>query len=210
MRKKQTNMNKNKAVFPLVLSAPSGGGKTAIREILIKDPRFGFSITCTTRKPRPGETDGKDYYFVSRENFAEMQKSGQLIEWAEVHGNFYGTPVKSVHDVMEAGKIPVMTIDVKGAASVRRIFNNAVTVFIIPPSPAILKKRLELRGESPEGMKVRLQTARAEMKQAHLFDYLVINDKLEDAAADVIKIIEANSLSMSFNKDLTDRFALEL
>ena len=103
-----------------------------------------------------------------------------------------------------------MTIDVKGAAAVRRIFDDAVTVFIIPPSPAVLKKRLELRGESSEGMKIRLQTARAEMKEAHLFDYLVINDILEEAVADVIKIVETNSLGMRFNKDLTDRFALEL
>ena len=200
-------MNK-KAVFPLVLSAPSGGGKTAIREILIKDPRFGFSITCTTRNPRPGETDGKDYYFVSREKFAEMQKNGQLLEWAEVHGNFYGTPVKSVKDVMDAGKIPVMTIDVKGAESVRKIFPEAVSLFIIPPSAEILKKRLELRGETPESMKIRLATAREEMKQAYKFDYLVINDILETAAADVIKITETEAMKVRYNLEILENFTL--
>ena len=203
-------IKKRAAVFPLVLSAPSGGGKTAVRDCLLRDPRFGFSITCTTRQPRPGEVHGKDYYFLSKDGFLKLREEGKLLEWAEVHGNFYGTPEKSVRDVMESGRIPVMTIDVKGAAAVRRIFDDAVTVFIIPPSPAVLKKRLELRGESSEGMKIRLQTARAEMKEAHLFDYLVINDILEEAVADVIKIVEINSLGMRFNKDLTDRFALEL
>ena len=198
-------MNK-KAVFPLVLSAPSGGGKTAIREILIKDPHFGFSITCTTRNPRPGEIDGKDYYFVSREKFAEMRENGQLLEWAEVHGNFYGTPVKSVKDVMDAGKIPVMTIDVKGAESVRKIFPEAVTVFIIPPSPEILIERLKRRGETPEGLKIRLATAREEMKQADKFDYLVINDILETAAEDIVKITETESMRISFQKNITDNF----
>ena len=192
----------------MVLSAPSGGGKTAIREILIKDPHFGFSITCTTRNPRPGETDGKDYYFVSREKFAEMQKNGQLLEWAEVHGNFYGTPVKSVKDVMDAGKIPVMTIDVKGAESVRKIFPEAVSLFIIPPSAEILKKRLELRGETPEGMKIRLATAREEMKQAYKFDYLVINDILETAAADVIKITETEAMRIKYKSEILKEFQI--
>ena len=201
-------MNKKTVVFPLVLSAPSGGGKTAIREILIKDPRFGFSITCTTRNPRPGEVNGKDYYFVSRDEFAEMRKNGQLLEWAEVHGNFYGTPVKSVRDVMEAGKIPVMTIDVKGAESVRKIFPEAVTVFIIPPSAEILKKRLELRGETPGGMKIRLATAREEMKQADKFDYLVINDILETAAADVIKITETEAMRIKYKSEILKEFQI--
>lgn len=203
-------MTKRMAVFPLVLSAPSGGGKTAVRDGLLKDSRFGFSITCTTRAPRPGEINGKDYYFVSKDEFLSLRKDGKLLEWAEVHGNYYGTPVKSVKDVMDSGKIPVMTIDVKGAASIRKIFDDAVTIFIIPPSPKILKKRLELRGESAEGMKVRMNTAREEMKQAHLFDYLVINDSLDAAISDVVKITETEMLRMCRNKYLSDLFSKDL
>ena len=201
-------MTRNKAVFPLIMSAPSGGGKTAIREILIKDPRFGFSITCTTRNPRPGEVNGKDYYFVSRDEFAEMRKNGQLLEWAEVHGNFYGTPVKSVSDVMDAGKIPVMTIDVKGAESVRKIFQESVSLFIIPPSPEILIERLQRRGETPEGLKVRLATAREEMKQAGKFEYVVINDILEKAAEDVIKIVETEAMKVRYNLEILENFKI--
>ena len=88
-------IKKRAAVFPLVLSAPSGGGKTAVRDCLLRDPRFGFSITCTTRQPRPGEVHGKDYYFVSKDGFLKLREEGKLLEWAEVHGNFYGTPEKS-------------------------------------------------------------------------------------------------------------------
>lgn len=181
-----------------------------MRDGLVKNPLFGFSITCTTRKPRTGEIDGKDYYFVSKDVFSKMLKEEKLLEWAEVHGNYYGTPVKSLHDVMQVGKIPVMTIDVKGAASVKKIFTDAVTIFILPPTAAILKKRLEMRGEKPENIAIRLDTAKKEMKQAHLFDYLVVNNKLDIAISEIVKIAEAQTLRMMYKKDFAANFAKDL
>ena len=140
----------------MVISAPSGGGKTVVRSGLLKlDKRFAFSVTCTTRQRRPGEVDGKDYYFVTVEQFRKMLKDGLLLEWARVHGYYYGTPVKSVVEVLEKGRIPVMTIDVKGARSVKKIFPETVTVFLLPPDLKTLVQRLKSRGEAPENVAVR-------------------------------------------------------
>lgn len=181
-----------------------------MRNELLKNNKFGFSITCTTRTMRAGEIDGKDYYFLSKEKFLAMRQNGELLEWAEVHGNFYGTPVKSVKDVLNAGKIPVMTIDVKGAAAVRKIFPDAVTIFIVPPSPKVLKERLTSRGESRENIDIRMNTAREEIKQAVLFDYLVVNDKLSAVIADVFRIVETQLLSVKNNLKIIENFAKQL
>jgi len=197
--------------FPMVISAPSGGGKTVIRSGLLKlDKRFAFSVTCTTRPRRPGEKDGRDYYFVTAEQFAGLRKEGKLLEWAKVHGNYYGTPVKSVIEVLQKGRIPVMTIDVKGARSVKRLFPGAVTVFLLPPDLKTLVQRLRGRGEAPANVAVRLETARSEIKVASSFDYLVINDKLQEAVREVAAIADLETRKTGRNLDKVKAFGEQL
>jgi len=195
----------------MVISAPSGGGKTVVRSGLLKlDKRFDFSVTCTTRPRRPGEVDGKDYYFVTKERFVKLRKESKLLEWAVVHGNYYGTPVRSVIDVLEKGRIPVMTIDVKGARSVKKLFPEAVTVFLLPPDLKTLVQRLRGRGEAPENVSVRLETARSEIKVASSFDYLVINDKLPEAVREVAAIADLETRKTGRNLDKVKAFGKQL
>ena len=197
--------------FPMVISAPSGGGKTVVRSGLLKlDKRFAFSVTCTTRPRRPGEIEGRDYYFVTVEKFGKLRKAGKLLEWATVHGNYYGTPVKSVVEVLKQGRIPVMTIDVKGAHSVKKIFPEAVTVFLLPPDLKTLVQRLRGRGESPENVAIRIETARAEIKVASRFDYLVINDKLKEAVREVAAIADLETRKTGRNLAMVLAFGKQL
>lgn len=195
----------------MVLSAPSGGGKTAIREKLLEsDGRFRFSVTCTTRPRRPGERDGRDYYFVTAEEFGRLRRSGQLLEWARVHGNMYGTPAKAVRTALEKGFVPVMTIDVKGARAVKKIFPETVTVFLLPPDLPTLVRRLKKRGEQEAGIRVRLGTARSEVKDASSFDYLVVNDKLDDAVREIRRIADTERMRASRRRVELARFGQEL
>ncbi|MCM2268204.1 MAG: guanylate kinase [Elusimicrobiales bacterium] len=195
----------------MVISAPSGGGKTVVRSGLLKlNKKFAFSVTCTTRARRPGEVDGKDYYFVTVAQFKKMRRDGKLLEWAMVHGNYYGTPVKSAVDVLEKGRIPVMTIDVKGARSVKRIFPEAVTVFLLPPDLKTLVQRLRGRGEAPENVAVRLETARSEIKVASTFDYLVINDNLRETVREVAAIADLETRKIGRNLDKVRAFGSQL
>jgi len=195
----------------MVLSAPSGGGKTVVRSGLLKlNRKFAFSVTCTTRSRRPGEVEGKDYFFVTIPQFLKLREEGKLLEWAKVHGNYYGTPVKSVMAVLEQGRIPVMTIDVKGARSVKKLFPEAVTVFLLPPDLKTLVQRLRGRGEAPENVAVRLETARSEIKAASSFDYLVINDRLPEAIREVAAIAELETLKTERNLDKVKRFGSQL
>ena len=195
----------------MVISAPSGGGKTVVRSGLLNlDKRFAFSVTCTTRPIRPGERDGRDYYFVTEAQFRKMRKEGKLLEWAKVHGNYYGTPVRSVMEVLENGRIPVMTIDVKGARSVKKIFPQAVTVFLLPPDLKTLVQRLKRRGEAPENVAVRLETARSEIKVAARFDYLVINDRLPEAIREVAAIADLETRKIGRNLDKVRAFGNQL
>jgi len=195
----------------MVISAPSGGGKTTIREKLLKrDKRFRFSITCTTRPMRPGEVDGKDYYFVTLKEFRRLRAGGKLLEWASVHGNMYGTPVKSVMTLLKKGLIPVMTIDVKGARSVKKIFPETVTVFLLPPGLKTLVGRLRKRREPAANIRVRLETAKKEIKEAAFFDYLVINDKLAEAVGDIRDIADIECMKISRKQAEIQRFGLEL
>jgi len=197
--------------FPMVIASPSGGGKTVVRSGLLKlNKKFAFSVTCTTRPRRPGEAEGRDYYFVTVPQFLKLRKEGKLLEWAKVHGNYYGTPVKSVMQVLGAGRIPVMTIDVKGARSVKRIFPEAVTVFLLPPDLKTLVQRLRGRGERPENVAVRLRTARSEIKVASTFDYLVINDKLPEAVREVAAIAELETRKIGRNLDKVRAFGSQL
>lgn len=182
-----------------------------MRSGLLKlDKRFSFSVTCTTRPRRPGEVEGRDYYFVTAEQFMKLRKAGKLLEWATVHGNYYGTPVKSVLDVLKKDRIPVMTIDVKGAHSVKKIFPEAVTVFLLPPDLKTLVQRLRGRGEAPENVAIRIETARSEIKVAARFDYLVINDKLKEAVREVAAIAELETRKIGRNLDRVKAFGRQL
>jgi len=195
----------------MVISAPSGGGKSAVRSGLMKlDSRFAFSVTCTTRLKRSGEKEGRDYYFVSAREFKRLKKNGRLLEWAVVHGNLYGTPVKSVRELLAKGLIPIMTIDVKGARSVKKIFPETVSVFLLPPDLKTLVRRLKKRGEAPENIELRLATARKEIKEAGGYDYLVINDKLSEAVKEVAAIAGLEVLKVRHNLERVSAFSRQL
>ncbi len=173
-----------------IISAPSGTGKTTIlKEIIGHIPRISFSVSHTTRQPRRGERDGVDYFFVDKESFTEMQERDDFLEWAEVHGNFYGTGKQSVTDQLNQGRDIVLDIDVQGAEQLRRSSIEAVFIFITPPSWQELEKRLTERGtDDKTTIALRLKNARKEMKDAGLYEYVIINDTVSEAA-DVLRAI---------------------
>jgi guanylate kinase len=181
--------------FPVVLSAPSGAGKTSIARALVSgDPRFVFSVSVTTRKPRLGERDGEDYHFVDRSRFEEMLAGGELCESAEVHGNLYGTPFTNLEGASARGKHVVLDIDVHGARQIRRRVEDAVLIFVFPPSAEALMARLTGRGtEAFDEVARRLRNARAELEAAAEFDYVVVNDDLEGAVRQVRDIVRAEA-----------------
>jgi guanylate kinase len=152
--------------FPIILSAPSGGGKTTTARRLLADRRdLGYSVSCTTRAARQGEVEGKDYYFLTRADFIRRREAGDFAEWAEVHGNLYGTLETEIRRVLAGGQHVVMDIDVQGARQIMRAFPGAVTVFVLPPSGEVLLARLrDRKTESPEQLVARLNSALKELR----------------------------------------------
>lgn len=183
--------------FPVILSAPSGGGKTTIaRELLKRRADLGYSVSCTTRKPRVGEVDGRDYYFLSVADFERRRDAGDFAEAAEVHGNMYGTLRSEVARVLGDGKHVVMDIDVQGAQQFTRAFPQSVTVFVLPPSAEVLLERLrQRRTESKEQLAKRLQSALQELQAVDQYQYVVVNDELEGAVRRVSAIVDAEVVS---------------
>ncbi len=175
----------------IVFSAPSGAGKTTIVKILLdKHPGLALSISATTRKQRPGEEDGKAYYFLSEKQFKRAIEEDKFLEYEEVHGNNYVTLKSKVAESVKAGKTVLFDIDVKGARSVQDEYDDALLIFIKPPSKEILRQRLiDRKSEDTETINRRLDRLDFEYEQAHFFDYIVINDKLDDAVAEVEKLI---------------------
>ena len=175
-----------------VLSAPSGTGKTTVtRRLLEQVPGVGFSVSCTTRSPRPGERNGVDYHFMPRHRFDERRRRGEFLEWAEVDGAAYGTSRRRLEDSLKRGKDMLLDIDTQGAAQVRRRMRSAVLIFLLPPGPGVLRRRLHRRGTDPVVMERRLRLARREITRCGRYDYLVLNDRLEEACRDLEAIIRA-------------------
>ena len=178
-----------------VVSSPSGGGKgTIIRHVfdVVAVENLSYSVSYTTRVPRQGEVDGREYFFVSRETFEEMAAAGEFLESACVHGNLYGTAKSQVIEETNAGVDIILEVDVQGAASVRKLLMDSVSIFILPPSYEVLKQRLIARGtDSPEELAVRLRNAPDELKQYSAFDYVIINDEIARASAQLASIIHA-------------------
>jgi guanylate kinase len=183
--------------FPVILSAPSGGGKTTIAKALLARRRdLGYSVSCTTRAPRPGEVDGRDYRFLTRAEFLRKRESGEFAESAEVHGNLYGTLRSAVKEVLSGGRHVVMDIDVQGATQFIRAFPDSVTVFVLPPSGDVLLDRLRGRGtESAAELLARLQSALQELQSVDEYEYIIVNDDLEQAVQRVSSIIDAEVVS---------------
>ena len=182
--------------FPLILSAPSGGGKTTIaKELLRRRDDVGYSVSCTTRMPRAGEVDGKDYHFLSQIEFEAQRERGEFAEWAEVHGKLYGTLRREVERVLGAGRNCIMDIDVQGARQFVQAFPESVLVFVLPPSAEALLARLTARkSEDRRMLAVRLQGARDELRAVGMYHYVVVNDDLERAVDQVSSIIDAESV----------------
>ncbi len=177
-----------------VISAPSGTGKTTLCRMLLKQMNdVSFSVSHTTRAPRPGEVDGIDYHFVSREAFNAMIEQGAFLEWAEVHGHFYGTSREGVFRQLEDGLDVLLDIDVQGARQVKKSFPEAVMIFILPPTFQELEQRLRSRGTEDEAnLRTRIENAKKEVLAAPEYDYILINDILEEALDDFKSIIKAN------------------
>jgi len=187
--------------FPVVISGPSGVGKTTlVQRVLEGDDALCESISVTTRAPRDGETSGTDYFFVVRDVFEEM-KARELVEWAEVHGELYGTPRRFVEQQIEAGRDVVLNIDIQGGDSVKKAFPNAVMVFILPPSFATLEERIRRRGDVVEkDLETRIANARKEITASERYSYVVVNDELDEAVASIGAIIRAERCSRERQK----------
>lgn len=187
-----------------VVTAPSGAGKTTlVRALLAADSRIQLSVSFTTRAPRTGEVNGKDYNFVSRETFEQMIAAATLLEHAEVFGNYYGTSQEWIESMLAQGQDILLEIDWQGAQQVQRLLPQAIGVFILPPSLAVLEERLRGRGkDSEEVILRRLAAAREEISHVDEFDYVVINDRFEDALQDILAIVRAERLKLGRQSDL--------
>lgn len=176
-----------------IVAAPSGAGKsTLVNAVLADDPNLTLSVSFTTRAPRPGEVDGREYHFVDLPAFQSMQKRGDFLECAEVHGNHYGTSQKWIADTRATGRDILLEIDWQGAQQVRGLFPEAVEIFILPPSMAELERRLRSRGkDSEDSIRQRLHNAREEIAHVREFDYVIINKDFEHARGDLAAVIRA-------------------
>ena len=182
-----------------ILTAPSGAGKTSlVRALLARDPQVRLSISYTTRPPRPGEEDGRDYHFVTMAEFTQMLAAGEFLENAEVYGNLYGTSEQWIRTTLAAGDDVLLEIDWQGAAQVRRLFPDAVGTFIVPPSLPALQHRLLGRGQdSPEVVARRMAAAREDISHVGEFDYVIINDDFDTALADMLAVFRAYRLRVA-------------
>lgn len=196
---------------PLIISAPSGAGKSTLCKMLRAEfPGIGYSISCTTRPMRPGEVEGRDYFFISPAEFEKMRKGGHFAETATVHGNYYGTPLEPVNSMLAAGQDLLFDIDVQGAAQLRASLPKAAFVFILPPDLAELERRLRVRGDaSEENIRLRMANAAAEIGEAFWYDAIIVNDELQRAYADLRCVYLAAKLAPARSLALLDRLLAE-
>lgn len=193
----------NREPILFVISAPSGAGKTSLwKEILKKVENITISVSATTRPPRKGEVDGKDYIFISEKNFKDMLEKNEFLEWAEVHGYLYGTPLKNIEDAKKLNSDVILEIDVQGAKKIKEKGKvDAVYIFILPPSYDELKKRLLKRGDLPQTeIERRLKNALKELEMGEFYDYLIINDNFEKACDELRAIIISERNRMKRNR----------
>lgn len=187
----------------IVISGASGTGKgTVCKKILADLPEIAYSISATTRNPRPGEVDGKEYYFLSSEEFKAWIAEEKFLEYAEVYGNFYGTPLNKIEERLNRGEDIILEIDVQGALNVKRKCPEGIYIFLLPPSLEELKSRIEGRGtETPESLARRLKNAVAEIKIGLQYDYVVVNDTIDNAVAQIKSILTAERCKVTRNQD---------
>jgi len=180
---------------PIILSSPSGGGKTTIAKRLLQLRNdVGYSVSCTTRPPRDGEVEGKDYYFRSRDDFERGRRAGEFAESAEVHGHLYGTLRSEVERVLASGRHVIMDIDVQGAAQFKAAFPSSVLIFVLPPSAQVLVDRLEARKtEDTKSLVRRLRSAKEELKAVDLYPYVIVNHQVDAAVGEVSRIIDGKA-----------------
>ena len=203
----KTSDNKN---VLLVLSAPSGAGKTTIaRRLLQKNKNYSLSISCTTRTPRENEKDGTDYYFLSEDDFFKKVDDGNMLEWAEVHTNYYGTPVSEIERLKKEGKDIIFDIDIQGGMNIKEKYpKSAILVFILTSTKDELQKRLENRGtESKSNIEKRLKNAQKEVNIAmRNYDYFVINNRVEQAVKDIECIVSSYKNKYYFQKEVFEKW----
>lgn len=184
----------------VIISSPSGGGKTTICRLLLAGNRtWRFSISYTTRQKRKNETDGKEYFFVEKDMFLAFRSRGFFAETARVHGHYYGTPRKELDEIVDKGGVILLDVDVKGAASIKRKYPEALSLFILPPSEVELRKRLKRRGtETRDQLKLRLKNAIAEMAKYNRFDYIIINEDINEAVSAADHMIKSWTVGVTY------------
>ena len=177
----------------IILTGPSGVGKgTVVKEILAKDKNIWLSISATTREPREGEKEGENYYFLNQEKFKKMIEQNLFLEWAQFAGNYYGTPLSSVDEKIKKGFTVLLEIEVEGAKQIKEKIPNSLSIFLLPPDKAELERRIRNRGtEKEEAIKKRLLRANYEISKSNQFDFVLINNNVDETAKRIIKLIKA-------------------
>lgn len=190
----------------IVVSAPSGCGKGTILAEVLKNDNFYYSVSATTRAPRDGETDGVNYHFLTKEKFEELIAAQGVLEYAQYCGNYYGTPKKAVFDKLEEGKDVILEIEVQGAMKIKEKCPEAVFIFILPPSLSTLSHRLEKRGtETEEVIAKRVAEAVGEIEKAYKYDYVIVNDDLDEAVADFMMAVKAEKMTVKRSAHVIDK-----